>query len=52
MPKVLVCVLCFEEIEAKEKWLDVPGRMNEVAHLKCWKENTATTLMVDGGMRG
>jgi hypothetical protein len=40
MPKVLVCVFCFEEIEAKEKWLDVPGRMNEVAHLKCWKENS------------
>lgn len=39
MPKVLVCVFCSEEIEAKEKWLDVPGRMNEVAHLECWKEN-------------
>jgi hypothetical protein len=39
MPKVLVCVFCSKEIEAKEKWLDVPGRMNEVAHLKCWKEN-------------
>ena len=31
-----MCVFCAEEIEAKEKWLDVP---NEVAHLKCWKEN-------------
>ena len=30
MPKVLVCVFCSEEIEAKEKWLDVPGaRQNE-----------------------
>jgi len=39
MPKVLACVFCSEEIEAQEKWLDVPGRTNEVAHLKCWKEN-------------
>jgi hypothetical protein len=31
MPKVLMCVFCAEEIEAKEKWLDVPGRMNEAA---------------------
>ena len=31
MPKVLVCVFCSEEIEAQEKWLDVPGRTNEVA---------------------
>jgi hypothetical protein len=30
MPKVLVCIFCSEEIEVKEKWLDVPGRMNEV----------------------
>jgi hypothetical protein len=29
MPKVLVCVFCFEEIAMEEKWLDVPGRMNE-----------------------
>jgi hypothetical protein len=36
MPKVLVCVCCFEEIEVEEKWLDVPGRMNEVSHLKCF----------------
>jgi len=28
MPKVLVCVFCSEEIELKEKWLDVP-RSNE-----------------------
>ena len=39
MPKVLVCVFCFEEINTKEKWLDVPGRGNEVAHLKCWNES-------------
>jgi hypothetical protein len=39
MPKVLVCVFCSEEIEEKEKWLDVPGRINELAHLKCWKES-------------
>ncbi len=39
MPKVFVCVFCSEEIEEKEKWLDVPGRMNELAHLKCWKES-------------
>jgi hypothetical protein len=39
MPKVLVCVFCSEEIEPKEQWLDVPGRTNEVAHLKCGKEN-------------
>jgi len=25
MPKVFVCVFCSEEIEAQEKWLDVPG---------------------------
>ena len=40
MPKVLVCVFCFEEIDGMEKWIDAPGRMNEVAHLKCWKENS------------
>ena len=28
MPKVLVCVFCSEEIEVKEKWLDVPGRFS------------------------
>ena len=39
MPKVLVCVFCFQEIDAKEKWLDVPGRGNDVAHLNCWKES-------------
>jgi hypothetical protein len=39
MPKVLVCVFCSEEIEEKEKWLDVPSRINELAHLKCWKES-------------
>ena len=39
MPKVLVCVFCFEEIDGMEKWIDAPGRMNEVAHLKCWKEH-------------
>jgi len=32
MPKVSVCVFCSQEIQAKEKWLDVPSRMNEVAH--------------------
>ncbi|MEZ0335161.1 MAG: hypothetical protein ACAI18_14215 [Gemmatimonadales bacterium] len=39
MPKVLVCVFCSEEIAAEEKWLDVPGRGSEVAHLKCWKDS-------------
>ena len=39
MPKVLVCVFCSQEIDANEKWLEVPGRGNEVAHLNCWKEN-------------
>lgn len=39
MPKVQVCVFCSAEIEAPAKWLDVPGRMNEVAHLKCWEES-------------
>ncbi len=39
MPKVLVGVFCSEEIEAQEKWLDVPGRTNVLAHLTCWKEN-------------
>jgi hypothetical protein len=39
MPKVLVGVFCSEEIETQEKWLDVPGRTNEVAHLTCGKEN-------------
>jgi hypothetical protein len=39
MPKVSVCVFCSQEIQAKGKWLDVPSRMNEVAHLKCWKES-------------
>jgi len=46
MPKVLVCVFGSEEIEAQEKWLDVPGRTNEVAHLKCWKENNRLGLGV------
>ncbi len=39
MPKVLVCVFCSDEISDEEKCLDVPGKVNEVAHLKCWKEN-------------
>jgi hypothetical protein len=39
MPKVIVCVFCSQEIDANEKWLDVPGRANEVAHLNCWKES-------------
>jgi hypothetical protein len=30
LPKVLVCVCWFEEIEAKEKSLDVPGRLQDV----------------------
>ncbi len=39
MPKILVCVFCSEEIDVSEKWLEVPGKVSEVAHLKCWKEN-------------
>jgi hypothetical protein len=39
MPKVSVCVFCSEKIETEEKWLDVPGRGNDVAHLKCGKES-------------
>ena len=39
MPKVLVCVFCAEEIGTEEKWLDVPGKVSEIAHLKCWKDN-------------
>jgi hypothetical protein len=38
-PRLLGCVFCSKEFNTKEKSLDVPGRMNEVAHVKCWEEN-------------
>ena len=39
MPKIVVCVFCSEEIDEAEKWLEVPGKVSEVAHLKCWRES-------------
>jgi hypothetical protein len=38
-PRSWCASFCSEEIDVKKKWLDVPGRMTEVAHLNGWKEN-------------